>query len=99
MQIVEPPNLPIVPIAPKRRLLALVGLMIAVVGGLGTAAIAEVLDQSVSNPRHLTAITGAAPLVVIPHIKASAARRGVFSSLIIWSVSAATILGGVDRLS
>jgi hypothetical protein len=46
--------------------------MISAVGGLGTAAVAEALDQSVSSPRQLAAIAGAAPLVVIPYIETSA---------------------------
>jgi succinoglycan biosynthesis transport protein ExoP len=70
--VIEPPEVPFKPIAPKRRVLALVGFMIAVVGGLGTAAVAEALDQTVSSPRQLAAITGAAPLVVIPYIETSA---------------------------
>jgi hypothetical protein len=70
--VIEPPELPLAPIAPNRRLLALVGLMISAVGGLGTAAVAEALDQTVSSPRQLAAIAGAAPLVVIPYIETSA---------------------------
>jgi hypothetical protein len=70
--VIEPPELPLEPIAPNRRLLMMVGLMISAVGGLGTAAVAEALDQSVSSPRQLAAIAGAAPLVIIPYIETSA---------------------------
>ena len=67
--VIEPAELPLAPIAPNRRLLMMVGLMISAVGGLGTAAVAEILDQSVSSPRQLAAIVGAAPLVIIPYIE------------------------------
>jgi polysaccharide chain length determinant protein (PEP-CTERM system associated) len=73
--VIELPEVPLKPVAPRRRVLALVGFMIAVVGGLGTAAVAEALDQSVSGPRHLTAIAGSAPLVVIPYIETKADKR------------------------
>lgn len=73
--VIEPAEVPLMPIAPRRRLLALVGLMIAAVGGLGTAAIAETLDQSVSSRRQLTAIAGVPPLVVIPYIETGAGKH------------------------
>lgn len=76
--VIEPPELPLTPIAPNRKLLVLVGLMIAAVGGLGTAAITEAMDQSVSGPRHLAAIAGTTPLVVIPFIETAADRQKAF---------------------
>lgn len=81
--VIEPPELPLWPIAPNRRLLMLVGLMISAVGGLGTAAVAEALDQSLSSARQLTAIAGAAPLVIIPYIetRADTQRARAFSFL------------------
>jgi polysaccharide chain length determinant protein (PEP-CTERM system associated) len=93
--VIEPPNLPQSPVAPQRRLLVLVGFMIAVVGGLGTAALAEVLDQTVSGPRHLAAITGTAPLVVIPYIEATAPRPRALgtAALVIIALTAAGAAG------
>lgn len=73
--VVEPPQVPISPIAPKRRLLLALALVTSVLGGLGAVGLAEVLDQSVSSPRQLAAITGAAPLIVVPYIEASAKRQ------------------------
>ena len=73
--VIEPPEVPLKPVAPNRRLLVLIGFMISAVGGLGTAAVAEALDQTVSSPRHLAAIAGAAPLVIIPEIRAGAAKQ------------------------
>jgi len=73
--VIEPPEVPLNPVAPNRRMLVLIGFMISVVGGLGTAAVVEVLDESVSSPRHLAAIAGAAPLVIIPEIKVGASNQ------------------------
>jgi FtsH-binding integral membrane protein len=83
--VIEPPELPLRPFAPNRRLLMSVGLMISAVGGLGTAAIAEAFDKSLSSARQLTAIAGAAPLVVIPYIETTAEthRARAFSFLVI----------------
>ncbi len=77
--VIEPPELPLWPIAPNRRLLMALGLVISVFGGLGAVGVAEALDQSVSSPRQLAAITGAAPLVVIPYIETSAEMHRVRS--------------------
>ena len=85
--VIEPPDLPLNPIAPKRRLLMALGLVISVFGGLGAVGLAEALDQSVSGPRHVAAITGAAPLVIIPYIETSAHRQKA------WSMSFLVIFG------
>jgi len=94
--VIEPPELPLWPIAPNRRLLMLVGLMISAVGGLGTAAVAEALDQSLSGARQLTAIAGAAPLVIIPYIetRADTHRARAFSFLALVGL-VAVLAGGL----
>jgi len=94
--VIEPPLPPLQPIAPKRRILMLIGLMISAVGGLGVAAIAEVLDQTVSSPRHLAAITGSAPLVVIPYIETSVDRQKAWGMSVLVVVSlTAVFVGGL----
>ncbi len=77
--VIEPPEVPLKPIAPKRRLLMALGLTISVFGGLAAVGLSEALDQSVSSPRQLAAITGAPPLVVIPHIGATAVKPRALS--------------------
>ena len=88
--IIEPPEVPLTPVAPNRKLLVLVGFMIAGIGGLGVASLAEVLDQTVSGPRQLAAIAGAAPLVVIPMIQPEASKPRAFATslLVIVGISA-----------
>ena len=87
--VIEPPEVPLRPISPNRKMLVLIGFMISAVGGLGAAAVAEVLDQSVSSPRHLAAIAGTAPLVVIPEIKAGAGKQRAWqmSFLVVFAVT------------
>jgi len=91
--VIEPPEVPLKPIAPKRRLLMALGLVVAVFGGLGAVGLAEALDQSISDPRHLAAIAGAAPLVVIPYIEAGAdkprATAFSISALLLFGLTAA----------
>lgn len=95
--VIEPPDLPIKPVAPQRRLMVMVGFMIAVVGGLGTAAIAEILDQTVSGPRHLAAIAGKSPLVIIPFIESSVPRPRAFSTavFVVVALAAAAAAAGL----
>jgi polysaccharide chain length determinant protein (PEP-CTERM system associated) len=85
--VIEPAELPLKPISPKRRLLMALGLVVSVFGGLGAAGLAEAMDQSVSSPRQLTAITGTAPLVVIPYIKTSGDKHRA------WGVSFVLLFG------
>ncbi len=67
--LIEPPQLPTAPAAPNRLAIVLLGFILSVGTGFGVAALAEGLDQSVHNSRQLAAITGAAPLAVVPYIK------------------------------
>lgn len=92
--VVEPPELPLKPIAPKRRLLMALGLTISVFGGLASVGLAEVFDQTVSSPRQLATIAGAAPLVVIPHIGATGARPRALSVSVFLILGLAAVFAG-----
>jgi uncharacterized protein involved in exopolysaccharide biosynthesis len=81
--VIEAPEVPLGPVSPNRRLLMALGLVISVLGSLGAVGLAEALDQSLSGARQLTAIAGAAPLVIIPYIenRADTQRARAFSFL------------------
>ncbi len=66
--LVDPPSLPEEPIRPNRRALLLLGFVLALAGGVGSAALAENLDGSIYSPERLTAVTGMMPLSVIPYV-------------------------------
>ncbi len=67
--LIEPPDLPLEPIKPNRWAILLLGLVFSAAAGVGSVALFENLDQSVYGARQLAALTGAPPLVVVPHLK------------------------------
>jgi uncharacterized protein involved in exopolysaccharide biosynthesis len=67
--LLEPPLLPDKPHWPDRRLFILLGFLLSLGVGAGTASLAEALDTSVYGARQVAAIVGAAPLVTVPYIR------------------------------
>ncbi len=67
LSLIDPPELPL-DTHPARILMILGGVIFSLLGGLGSVFLSNLLAQSVIGPRQLAAITGSAPLVVIPHI-------------------------------
>lgn len=69
--LIDPPDLPEKPEKPNRPAIAVLGLVLALAGGLGTGAAAESLDHSVRSPEHLAQLTQSFPLAVIPYMRNS----------------------------
>ncbi len=65
--VIDPPDLPL-KTKPPRILFILAGIMMAVLGGLGAAFSLQILSPRVVGPRHLEALVGVAPLIVVPHL-------------------------------
>ncbi len=68
-ELIDPPQLPETPVRPNRMAIILLGLVLALGGGVGTVFVAESLSQAVGSPRAVTALMGAAPLAVIPYVE------------------------------
>ncbi len=66
--LIEPPLQPEEPASPNRTAILIVGLLLAVVGGLGSVALAEALDNRVRGRRGVQEILTAPPLASIPLI-------------------------------
>jgi polysaccharide biosynthesis transport protein len=64
--LIDPPSLPEKPFKPNRMAIVLLGIILAVGGGLGAGAVAESLDHSIRTPEQLLALTHHFPLAVIP---------------------------------
>jgi uncharacterized protein involved in exopolysaccharide biosynthesis len=64
--LIDPPSLPEKPDKPNRPAIMLLGFILAIVGGIGTAAAAESLDHSIRTPEQLVHLTQMFPLAVIP---------------------------------
>ena len=70
--MVEPPNLPIDPSSPNRLAIAVIGLILAIGVGFGSALLLEALDGSVKDERTLTRLTGAPPFASVGYIETHA---------------------------
>jgi uncharacterized protein involved in exopolysaccharide biosynthesis len=68
-EIVEPPILPEEPVSPNRPAILILSLVLALGCGIGYAAIAESLDDSIRGSKLLFQASGAAPLAVIPYLE------------------------------
>lgn len=70
--LIEPPALPEKPIRPNRPALIILGFILSMAGGLGSAFVAESIDSSVRNVRSVAVLLSAPPLSVIPYMKNTA---------------------------
>jgi uncharacterized protein involved in exopolysaccharide biosynthesis len=69
--LIEPAALPLNPESPDRPSIMLIGILLAVVAGVGCVAVIEVLDNSIRSTKKLAEIAGAPPLAVIPYLSNS----------------------------
>lgn len=66
--LVDPARLPEKPVSPNRLAIMLIGLLLGIGSGIGTASLREFADQSARNPEELARATGLPVLAVIPTI-------------------------------
>ena len=66
--LIDPPGLPESPEKPNRKAIVLLGIILAMAGGAGAAALAEHLDHSIRTPEQLVRVAQAFPLAVIPYL-------------------------------
>ncbi len=69
LTVVDQPRVPTAPIKPDRLMLSFLGLVLALAGGLGVAAIQEAMDKSVRGRKDVYSLMGDAPLAIIPYIE------------------------------
>ncbi|MBU1041656.1 MAG: lipopolysaccharide biosynthesis protein [Proteobacteria bacterium] len=86
--LIAPPLVPEKPVKPQRMLIILAGFVLALGSGGGLAMLLEALDQSVSTPEDLAALTGRPPLAAIPYLptpaelKAKSRRKRIILAVI-----------------
>jgi polysaccharide chain length determinant protein (PEP-CTERM system associated) len=66
--LIDPPRMPEKPVSPNILAILLIGLILGIGSGVGTASLKEYHDQSVKNPEDLTRATGFTVLAGIPEI-------------------------------
>ena len=67
--LIEPPSVPEMPTSPNRVAIVVIGLLLSLGAGVGSAVGKESLDASVRNRRDLENLLGVAPLAVIPWLE------------------------------
>lgn len=90
----EPPTLPDKPVKPNRLAILFIGFVFSLAAGAGSAALFESLDQSIYGLNQLIAVTGAAPLVVVPHIQNRQEIRGNWARNLVAPLAAVTVVAG-----
>jgi uncharacterized protein involved in exopolysaccharide biosynthesis len=67
--LLEPPNLPDIPVKPNRPLLLFFGGILSLAAGAGSSVLREMLDQRIVTTKYITQTFGTSPLVLMPVIK------------------------------
>lgn len=70
--LIEPPILPEEPHSPNRVAIVLAGIVVAIIAAAATAAVQEMLDESVRDVSYLSELLGSAPLATVPYITIAA---------------------------
>lgn len=73
--LIEPPELPEKPFKPNRTLILIVGLVLAVMLGVGGGLFAESVNNTVRNDDDIGAVFNVPPLAAIPYIVTAAEQR------------------------
>ncbi|MDP2180332.1 MAG: lipopolysaccharide biosynthesis protein [Methylicorpusculum sp.] len=67
--LIEPPMFPEEPFKPNRKAIIFLGLILSIGSSFGFAVVKESLSSAIFGSRSVLAVTGLAPLVVLPYIE------------------------------
>lgn len=67
--LIDPPQEPLEPVSPNRIAILFLGVVLAVAGGFGAVAIAEMLDSTIHSEKAIMSILGVGPLASIPYME------------------------------
>jgi succinoglycan biosynthesis transport protein ExoP len=73
--LIDPPQEPLEPVSPNRIAILFLGFVLAIAGGFGTVALAEVMDSSIHSEKGIANILGVAPLATIPYLESQAEKQ------------------------
>ena len=66
--LIEPPVMPLGPDSPNRRVILLLGVILALGAGVACVVGAEILDDSIRSTKRLADIVGSPPIAVSPYL-------------------------------
>jgi uncharacterized protein involved in exopolysaccharide biosynthesis len=87
--LIEPPIRPEQPISPNRIAILLIGVVLAGIAAAATAAVQEMLDESVRGSANLAELLGFAPLAAIPYIAIDTEQQFNHQRRYLWLAAAA----------
>lgn len=67
--LIDPPQEPLEAISPNRLAILLIGMILAIGGGIGLVAGVEAMSSSLYNEKTIVSILGVAPLASIPYLE------------------------------
>ncbi|MDD2739516.1 MAG: Wzz/FepE/Etk N-terminal domain-containing protein [Methylomonas lenta] len=67
--LIDPPQEPLEPVSPNRIAILFLGMVLAIAGGFGTVALAEMMDSSIHSEKTIFNILGVEPLASIPYLE------------------------------
>ncbi len=73
--LVEPPDLPLLPSSPNRPVLLALLIVLVLAAGLGWPQVAESMDEAIHSPRAIERVQGAPPIAEIPLIENAEDRK------------------------
>ncbi|HEX4948339.1 MAG TPA: polysaccharide biosynthesis tyrosine autokinase [Blastocatellia bacterium] len=80
LQVIEAASLPVIPVAPNRMRMILVGFLLSLCFGIGLALVIEYADDTIKSADDVTRTTGLPALAVIPAARVNRLRmRGAAS--------------------
>ncbi|PXF57308.1 MAG: lipopolysaccharide biosynthesis protein [Deltaproteobacteria bacterium] len=74
--IIDPPQLPEIPVKPKRIAISLIGFILGIAAGVGVGAVMEFADSTIRSPKDIRRITGHPVLASIPDVGEVQKKRG-----------------------
>ena len=84
--LIEPPQLPSSPAKPNRLSIGILGVIVAVIGGVSSVGFREALDTTIRGETNLTRVLGQAPLASISRIDNAADKsRRMLKRIVLWS--------------
>lgn len=74
-ELVEPPDLPLLPSSPNRPVLLALLMVLVLAAGLGWPQVAESMDEAIHSSRAIERVQGAPPIAEIPLIETAEDRK------------------------
>lgn len=73
--LIDPPQEPLEPVSPNRIAILFLGMVLAVAGGFGAVALAEMMDSKINSEKTIVNLLGVAPLASIPYLESRVERK------------------------